>query len=233
MMDVNLMMKYFPKALNSICKIILDEGFSSGFFCKIPYTEDNNLLLPALITCNHALPLDAKYINEIKIILNGEIKTIIIRNRKKWTNIYMDYTVIEIKENEDNIHNFLILDDTVFKNNCSNECYLNQNVVIFALKRDDEQLAFSNGIIKKCYEYYFSYTSTTYKGCSGGCIINQNNGNVIGFHKGATKKGDNDGLKTGIFLIDVIKDIKEIKNRLLSNVNYINFNFNFYFIYRK
>ena len=228
MMDVNFMMTYFTKATKSICKLILDKGFSSGFFCKIPYTEDNNLLLPVLITCNHALPLDIKYINEIEINLNGEKKNIIIRNRKKWTNIYMDYTIIEIKENEDNIHNFLILDDTILKNNCSNECYLNQNVIIFGLKENDGKLGFSDGIIKKCYDYYFSYTSTTYKGCSGGCIINQNNGNVIGFHKGTTKKGVNDGLKTGIFLIDVIKHIKESKNRLLSNVNYINFNFLFY-----
>ena len=231
MMDENLMMTYFPKVLNSICKIIINDGFSSGFFCKIPYKEDNNLLLPVLITCNHSLPLDAKYINEIKIIVNGENKTINIRNRKKWTNIYMDYTIIEIKENEDNIHSFLTLDDNFFQNNFSNECYLNQNVMIFGLKKNDDQLGFSNGIIKKCYEYYFSYTSITYKGCSGGCIINQNNGKVIGFHKGATKKGDNDGLKTGIFLIYVIKDIKEIKNRFLSYVNYIN-SF-FYFIYRK
>ena len=227
MNDVNLMMKYFSKALNTICKIILGEGFSSGFFCKIPLTEDNNLLLPVLITCYHALPLDVQYKNEIKLILNGENKTIILRNRKKWTNFFMDYTVIEIKENEDNIHNFLILDDTNFKNNCSNKNDLKQEVIIFGIKNDN-QLAFSNGIIKKCYDYYFSYTSTTYKGCSGGCIINQDNGNVIGFHKGGTKKGNNDGLKTGIFLIDVIKDIKGIKNRLLSNVNYINSNFLFY-----
>ena len=143
----------------------------------------------------------------------------------------MDYTIIEIKENEDNIHSFLNLDDTIFQNNFSNECYLNQNVFIFGLKQNDEQLAFSNGIIKKCYDYYFSYTSTTNKGCSGGCNINQNNGKVIGFHKGSTKKGDNDSLKTGIFLINVIKDIKESKNRFLSYVNYINSIF--YFIYRK
>ena len=131
----------------------------------------------------------------------------------------MDYTIIEIKENEDNIHNFMILDDNALKNNCSNECYLNLNVLIFAFKKIDEQLGFSNGIIKKCYDFYFSYTSITYKGCSGGCIINQNNGKVIGFHKGATKTGDNEGLKTGIFLMDVVKDIKQI-NGLLLNVNY-------------
>ena len=220
MMDVNLMIKYLPKAQNSICKIILEKGFCTGFFCKIPYTEDNNLLLPVFITCNHALPIDAKPISKINIVLNGENKTILLKNRKKWTDIYKDYTIIEIKENEDNIHNFLISDDNVFKNNYSNENYLNQNVAIFAFKNIDEQLGFSNGIIKKYYEYYFSYTSITNKGCSGGCIINQNNDKVIGFHKGATKKGDNDGLKTGIFLMNVIKDIKENKNELLSNVNY-------------
>ena len=139
-----------------------------------------------MITCNHALPIDAKPISQINIVLNSENKTILLKNRKKWTDIYKDYTIIEIKENEDNIHNFLISDDNVFKNNYSNENYLNQNVAIFAFKNIDEQLGFSNGIIKKCYEYYFSYN----------------------------------GLKTGIFLMNVIKDIKENKNELLSNVNY-------------
>ncbi len=122
----------------------------------------------------------------------------------------MDYTIIEINENEDNIHHFLTLDDRIriFENNCSNECYLNENIIIFAINKNNKEISFSNGIIKKCYDYYFSYNSITCKGCSGGCIINQNNGKVIGFHKGTTKKGDNDDSKAGIFLMDIIKQQK-------------------------
>ena len=209
MINANLIIKYLPKIQYSICEIVLEkEGFSTGFFCQIPFKKDNKLFLPVLITCNHSLPIDRKSTEEIKIILNGEKKTILLKNRKIWTDIYMDYTIIEINENEDNIHHFLILDDRIFENNCSNECYLNENIIIFAISKNNKEIAFSNGIIKKCYDYYFSYNSITFKGCSGGCIINQNNGKVIGFHKGATKKGDKDDFKVGIFLMDIIKQQK-------------------------
>jgi len=220
MKNVNSIIKYLQNAQNSICEIILDVGFCTGFFCKIPYTENNNLLLPVLITSNHSLPIDSKSIDEIKIILNGENKNILLKNRKKWTNINMDYTIIEVKENEDNIHNFMILDDNIFKNNYSNRNNLNQNIVIFAIKRNDKQLAFSEGILKKYYFYHFSYTSTTYKGCSGGCIINKNNGKVIGFHKGETLRPNRNGLRKGIFLKDVIMDIKKTNNTSITFVNY-------------
>ena len=216
MKNVNSIIKYLQNAQNSIFEIILDEGFCTGFFCKIPYTENNNLLLPVLITTYHSLPINRKSIDEIKIILNGENKNILLNNRKKWTNINMDYTIIEVKENEDNIHNFMILDDNILKNNYSKKYYLKQNISIFAINRNDKQLSFSEGILKKYNDYHFSYTSTTYKGCSGGCIINKNNGKVIGFHKGETLKPKRNGLRMGIFLKDVIKDIKKTNNASLS-----------------
>ena len=53
--------------------------------------------------------------------------------------------------------------------------------------------------MKKYYSYDFSYTSATYKGCSGGCIINENIDMVIGFHKGETIRPNKDGLRKGIF----------------------------------
>ena len=220
MIPLKLFKKYSLKVENSVCEIIQKQGFSTGFFCKIPYKEDNKYLLPVLITSNHGLKLNEIKINEIKIVLNGENKTIFLKNRKQWTDAYMDYAIIEIKENEDNIHNFLDLDDYVFENNCTNKYYLGQEVVIFGIDKNTRQLAYSSGIIKRCYDYYFSYNSITYKGCSGGCIINKSNGKVIGFHKGCTEGGKNDNKKIGIFLMDVIKDIKEIKNGLLSNVKY-------------
>ena len=43
------------EAKKAICIIHLSKGFGSGFLCKIPYTENNNILLPVLITNNHVL----------------------------------------------------------------------------------------------------------------------------------------------------------------------------------
>ncbi len=93
----------------------------------------------------------------------------------------------------------MIFDDNIFKKNYSNRNYVNQNIGIFAINSNDKQLAFSEGIMKKYYSYDFSYTSATYKGCSGGCIINENIDMVIGFHKGETIRPNKDGLRKGIF----------------------------------
>ncbi len=78
MINANLIIKYLPEIQYSICEIILEkEGFCTGFFCQIPFKKDNKLFLPVLITCNHALPIDRKLTEEIKIILNSEKNYII------------------------------------------------------------------------------------------------------------------------------------------------------------
>jgi hypothetical protein len=206
-------MKYFlEKAQSSICKINLTKGFGSGFFCKIPYTEDNNHLIPVLITCNHVLSKDLIKKNNINIILNGQAKTISLNQRKIWTDEKIDFTCIEIKEKEDNIYTFFNLDDNIF----ANEYYLTANVIIFGMQNS---LVFSNGIIKYNKDGIILYTCNTYPGCSGGCIVNQFNNCVIGIHKGEIiETGNQNALNAGIFIREVIKYIKEHKNGLLLNV---------------
>ena len=53
MLNLNAIINFSSKAKKSICEIKLPNGFGSGFFCKIPYTENDNLLLDVLITNNH------------------------------------------------------------------------------------------------------------------------------------------------------------------------------------
>jgi len=211
------------KAKKTICEIKMPNGFGSGFFCKIPITDNNNILLPVLITCYHVLNKDSINSKDIKIILNGESKTISLGQRKIWTDQELDFTCIEIKEKEDNIKTFYTLDDDVLDDNNSNDWYLNKNVLIFAVNKKDRQIGFSNGIIKKCESPYFFYNCNTYAGCSGGCIVNQANNNVIGIHKGESKKN---GLNAGIFIREIIKYIKDNKE-ILSRVSKYSFKNNF------
>ena len=218
MIDGDAMMYYLQKAKKAICEINLPNGYGSGFFCKIPYTEDNNQLIPALITCNHVLSKDLIKTNNINIILNGQTKTLSLNQRKIWTDEIIDFTCIEIKEKEDNIYTFINLDDNVF----TNELYLNQNVIIYGINNNKigSKLVFSNGIINKSYGCNFEYTCNTYPGCSGGCIVNQYNNCAIGIHKGEIKRrGNKNVVNVGIFIRDIIKYIKENKNAFLSNVN--------------
>ena len=87
---------------NSICRIN-DKG--TGFFVKIPYKSK---LLPVLITTNHIINIDDIQDNKsISILLNNDkkIKTIKLDNRLMYANEKLDATIIEIKENEDNLNN--------------------------------------------------------------------------------------------------------------------------------
>ena len=97
---------------NSICRIN-DKG--TGFFVKIPYKSK---LLPVLITTNHAINFD-DILDEKNISLylnNDKIKKTIKLDKKrlKYTNEKLDTTIIEIKENLDNINNdYLELEDKI------------------------------------------------------------------------------------------------------------------------
>ena len=220
MVDGSSMIYYLQKAKNGICEIKLLKGFGSGFFCKIPYTEDNNHLIPVLITCNHVLSKDLINKNNINIKIDGQTKTISLNQRKIWADEIIDFTCIEIKENEDSIDTFFYLDDNAFKKNSFKECYLNQNVIIYAINyKNGNKFAFSNGIIKSSKDSNFVYNCNTFPGCSGGCIVNQYNNCVIGIHQGEIKKENKNTVNVGIFIGDIVKYIKKNKSTLFSNVN--------------
>ena len=126
----------------------------------------------------------------------------------------MDFTCIEMKK-EDDIKTHFSLDDNILKSNYSNKDYLNRNVTVFALNKNDNfKLYYSYGSIKECDDCLFKHTCNTYKGCSGGCIVIQNNNSVIGIHKGGHKNGK---VNIGIFINDVIEDIKNQVNHYSYN----------------
>jgi hypothetical protein len=221
MLDAKTIMKFLPRAIKAVCEIKLSKGFGSGFFCKIPYTENDNLLLPVLITNDHVLSkeiLNSK--NDIEIIINGEIKILSLKKRKIWNDKEMDFTCIEIKEKEDNIHTFFNLDDNVLDNNSDNKSYINKNVIVYGINKIGKKVSFSNGIIKKNKDFFFTHTCNTFPGCSGGCIVNQSNNLVIGIHRGEIDiKNQKEG-NLGIYIRSLIQRVKKIKENLLLDVNY-------------
>ena len=92
-----------------ICKIRVGEFQETGFFSKIPFPNENNML-PVLITVNHILGQNLINQEEAKIILlikeESEIKELYLNNRMKYTNEEFDIAIIEIKE-FDKISNYL------------------------------------------------------------------------------------------------------------------------------
>ena len=97
-----------------ICKIKIENIKATGFFCKISNINKNFLM-----TNYHVI--DEIYINnnkEINILLNDDKEALItdleIKREKCFNKEYDIVVLIEIKE-EDNIKEYLELDDNIFK----------------------------------------------------------------------------------------------------------------------
>ena len=93
--------KIIEQMERNICKINIGKEQGTGFFCKIPFPNQNQML-PVFITNNHVINNDA--LNKDKIELDIEIeetmKEIKLNNRMKYTNEEYDITIIEIKEED-------------------------------------------------------------------------------------------------------------------------------------
>ena len=94
-----------------LCKVYgSKENKGSGFLCKIPFPDEFHLL-PVLITNNHVLNEDELRQNKkIKISFDDDkiIKIInIFPDRKIYTSINYDTTIIEIIPEKDDIKYFL------------------------------------------------------------------------------------------------------------------------------
>ena len=107
----------------SVCKIYCNEGTGTGFFCKIPFPDQYNLL-SVLITNNHVInEINITKMDKIKISLNDDKIHYILNindSIKTYTSKKFDITIIEINQKEIDLSNefFLELDDSLY--NCNN-----------------------------------------------------------------------------------------------------------------
>jgi len=172
---------------NNVCRINVSNGNKgTGFLCKIPYPDKNNLL-KVLITNNHVIN-EAILEKDKKIIIsiNNNQHEIKLENRIKYTNKKYDITMIEIKENEDKINNYLELDENIIENG-SNIPYLNESIYILQYPGNNT-VSVSYGILKGVnleQDFTFWHLCSTDKGSSGSPILNILNNKVIGIHIGA------------------------------------------------
>ena len=201
----------------NICKIIRDDGSKgTGFFCKIPFINNNKLSV--LLTNNHVINDLNK---NITIYYDDKYIDIILEDRKKYTNKEYDITIIEIKE-KDKIEDFLEIDEEIMKEGAI-KSYIKESVYVLQYK---EEKSVSYGILKNIMEdknYDFSHLCYTEKGSSGSPIINLKKNKVIGIHKEAT----NNNYNKGLFLNYPIKEFinKYKNNNIIKELNEI-FQFN-------
>ena len=195
--------KILDQMNNSVCRIY-NNGNGTGFFTKIPYKSK---LLPVLITNNHVINQDDILNNKkISLYLNndGITKTIKLdNNRMMYTNEKLDVTIIEIKDNKDNLNNkYLELDDEIinyFKLNKNEE----ESDINNIYSTDSIYLINKSEIFHKC---------STKEGSSGSPILLINNQKLIGIHYGCHEKHE---FNKGTLLLYSIIEFATIKNNLL------------------
>ena len=197
---------------NSVCRIDLGLKTGTGFLCLIPYPNIDNLL-KVLITCNHVFN-DIKIGNKLKVIFNNKIEKEIIldETRKLYTNDKYDITIIELKDNEFDLNNYLkIDDDELYANEEFNE---NDQIYIIHYPKGIE-VKYSIGPIISKDEIIIKYKCETEEGSSGAPIFNLNNLNVIGIHCGY--KGE---YNLGRILKLPIDNFNQTNNNLINNKYY-------------
>ena len=217
-LDLEIITEFSSKALLCTCKIILKNGYGSGFFCRIPL-GDKKELVNVLFTCHHVLTQKILKSSEYIILqINKKEKKLFLKNRRIFSNPQLDYSCIEILD-EDDIEDFYSIDDANLKKNFSSEYYKDKLVIIFAIMKN-KRPGLSNGLIKSINKGQFIYTCNTYPGSSGGVIVNQNTNCIIGMHRGecveANKKNKNKkiNLNIGIFMRSITDDINSNNSNL-------------------
>ena len=193
---------------NCICKIYKNDKKGTGFFCKIPFPDKNNLL-NVLITNNHILNENDIENNQIinLIMYNKgeklEKKIIMDETRKSYTCLNqkdgIDITIIEIKPNIDNINNYLEIDDEILEIECHRK-----SIYLLHYPKDKRLVSYGlmNDIMggKKINHYCNSV-----EGSSGSPILSLDNFKVIGVHY-ATSNKTNIKLNYGTYIKYIINE---------------------------
>ena len=211
-MDVRLEIK------KSICEIMTEDGYSSGFFTKINYKNNGIYCLMANYNAISETMLNNDYF-EVKID-NKCIKKIYL-NKKRWSNKDLDYICIEITKDDD--IEILETEDGLGDNENKYEDYGSKDIIVVSINKDKKIEAKKEKLIyrEKCDKFF--YTCDIEKGFSGGLLILNNNFKIIGIHYRNEIK---ENLTEGIYLNNIIKDINRynliegiinIKNNVLFN----------------
>ena len=202
-MEFKNLKKYLKKE-DAVCKLITGNG--TGFFCKF---EINGIPMKALFTNNHVLEENSIEENsKIQLRHNDKTKQIIITpNRFKCTNTKLDYTCIQIFDNE-NYNNFFEIDDNI---NCQNpdEEYGNKKGVILQFP-NERGLSCADGNIEgfendnKNNNNQIIHRIATDVGSSGSPIVLSDNLKVIGIHNGRIDRDTN----RGVYFRNILSDIE-------------------------
>ena len=205
-------MKTHEQKENRICKLISDSGtpLGTGFFCQ---TKIKNKTIKFLLTCNHVLGKSKIQIGSIIQLKDKDTtKNIkITKNRFVCTNEELDYTCIQIFDNE-NFGNYFKIDPNI---NCDNlfEQYIDDSFAIMQ-SPGDEDVSVAKGKIEeiKNNKNIIHFVSTNNGSSGSPIILSTGNLNVIGTHQ--TNFNDN---SKGVYFKIVLEDLEKQYLKFLPN----------------
>ena len=203
---------------NCVCKIYGNNG--TGFFCKIFLPEEKRYM-PVLITNNHVLSKkEIENNKEINLTLNNDSKSKKIKidkKRKKFTSKKLDTTIIEIKEVEDDIHDFLEIDEDIQKDKdlLKNIFGRNKTSLYILHYPKAETVKVSYGLSQDIKDNLILHTCCTDFGSSGSPILSLKKFKVLGIHYGFS----NFEFNKGTFIKSAIDEFIKSLNEDLSNLD--------------
>ena len=177
----------------------LTTSFGSG--CFIQLKKEDFPLTKFLLTNNHVLDQERIKGNKIlDIIYEGKIKKINLSKRRRFTNKNLDYTCIEIFE-QDNIKRYYNIDQRIFQSN--QKQFKNEDIYILHYPKGGD-LSFSPGKILAIKDSSIFHNCSTAGGSSGSPIISRYNSSIIGLHyAGNTKYNFNHAKEISHILNDI------------------------------
>ena len=172
-------MMIYQQMTNCICKVKNNQKIGTGFFCKIPYQNNNKINV--LITSYQILNED--YLNnnnQITLLLgdyNQQKLISLYPGRNTYYNKEYNTTIIELNEN-DYINNFIELDDNLFRNDLKT-LYKNESIYTLHYLNGGKALV-SYGILEQLNNYNIKHSCEIQSGAEGAPILNLTNNKLIG-----------------------------------------------------
>ena len=191
----------------SVCEIIKEDGYGLGFFCKIIFEENE---ICCLFSNNHVIS-DQMISNEdrLAIKLNNKIFKILLKvKRRIWTNKNLDFTCIEIIEEDNFLSNIgtFEIDKNNYNVGYNLEKYDKRKIIVVPLKEIGD-IELSRGEIdyeKNNKERFFH--NCYENGLTGGPIILISNSSIVGINCWIEKNIKKD---KGIYFKEIIENMKK------------------------
>ena len=203
-----------------ICKIKINNNEGIGFFCQIPYHNQN---IYTLITNNNILNENIiKEHKSINITLNDEKENIFIEineNNNIYINNEYNITIIEINSKIVNNNFYFELDQIIFNSNInlSNEPIY---ILHYPKYNNCRMVSVSYGILEKNNNINFNFYCNIGKDSIGSPILNLSNNKLIGIFKENNELNYNTGIILRNIIEEFLRNIKLVDKDLNENENH-------------